>query len=208
MKHADRQKSRERKAKHSRRNLPQRRHTTFLAMAQDVLSMLYTELVNEEDTIDRLLPTKEYLWETNSTLRERLKKATDTLANPSNYKINQIMENLPKSLAYVDETVQTLCGVLGTQRIPAQLPHSRSSHEEQLKTKKSSHAKRPAVPTKVRRRIPKTLLQPTVQRILLRQRQHATNQKRLSRNPKTAPSLRGINNFYIPICLILRLAKF
>jgi hypothetical protein len=109
---------------------------TFLTIAKDVLSMLYTELVIEEDTIDRLLPTKEYLWETNSNLRERLKKATDTLANPSNYKINQIMENLPRSLAYVDETVQTLAVYSERREFLLNYPTAEAAIEEQLKTKK------------------------------------------------------------------------
>jgi hypothetical protein len=108
---------------------------TFLAIAQDVLSMLYAELVTEEDTIDRLLPTKEYVWETNSNLRERLKKATDALANSSDYKINQIMENLPKSLAYVDETVQTLAVYAERREFLLNYPTAEAAIEEQLKTK-------------------------------------------------------------------------
>jgi hypothetical protein len=109
---------------------------TFLGIANDVLSMLYTELVGEEDTIERLLPTKEYLWETNSTLRERLKKATETLANPSNYKINQIMENLPKTLAYVDESVQTLAVYAERREFLLNYPTAEAAIEEQLKTKR------------------------------------------------------------------------
>jgi hypothetical protein len=109
---------------------------TFLGIANDVLSMLYTELMSEEDTIDRLLPTKEYLWETNSTLRERLKKATEILANPSNYKINQIMENLPKTLAYVDEAVQTLAVYAERREFLLNYPTAEAAIEEQLKTKK------------------------------------------------------------------------
>jgi len=109
---------------------------TFLGIADDVLSLLYTELVNEEDTIERLLPTKDYLWETNSTLRERLKKATETLGNPSNYKINQIMENLPKTLAYVDESVQTLSVYAERREFLLNYPTAEAAIEEQLKTKK------------------------------------------------------------------------
>jgi hypothetical protein len=108
---------------------------TFLDMANDVLSMLYAELVNEEDTINRLMPTKEYLWETNSTLRERLKKAIDVLSNPLNYKINQIMENLPKSLAYVDETVQTLAIYWERREFLLNYATAEAAIEEQLKTK-------------------------------------------------------------------------
>jgi hypothetical protein len=108
----------------------------FLGIANDVLSMLYTEVISEEDTIDRLLPTKDYLWETNSTLRERLKKVTETLANPSNYKINQIMENLPRTLAYVDEAVQTLAVYAERREFLLNYPTAEAAIEEQLKTKK------------------------------------------------------------------------
>jgi hypothetical protein len=108
----------------------------FLGIANDVLFMLYTELVSEEDTIDRLLPTKDYFWETNSTLRERLKNATETLANPSNYKINQIMENLPKTLSYVDEAVQTLTVYSERREFLLNYPTAEAAIEDQLKTKK------------------------------------------------------------------------
>ncbi len=33
----------------------------FLGIANDVLSMLYNDLISEEDSIERLLPTKDYL---------------------------------------------------------------------------------------------------------------------------------------------------
>jgi hypothetical protein len=69
----------------------------FVSIANDLLSMLYTGMVSNEEAIDRLLPTKDYLWEKNITLREQLKKATEILGNPSKYKINQILENLPQT---------------------------------------------------------------------------------------------------------------
>jgi len=109
---------------------------SFLGISKDVLSMLYAELISEEEAIERLLPTKDYLWEKNSTLRERLKKATETLANPSNYKINQIMENLPKYLSYVDETVQTLAVYTERKEFLLNYPTAEAAIKEQLKKKK------------------------------------------------------------------------
>ncbi len=108
---------------------------SFLLIAKDVLSMLYAEFINEEDSVDRLLPTKDYLWETNSTLRERLKKATETLSNPSNYKLNQIMENLPLYLSYVDEAVQTLAVYNERREFLLNYPMAQAAIEEQLKQK-------------------------------------------------------------------------
>ena len=109
---------------------------SFLGISKDVLSMLYAELISEEDSIERLLPTKDYMWEKNSTLRERLKKATETLQNQSNYKINQIMENLPNYLSYVDEAVQTLAVYNEQKEFLLNYPTAEAAIEEQLKQKK------------------------------------------------------------------------
>jgi hypothetical protein len=107
----------------------------FLSIANAVLSMLYVGLISDEEAIDRLLPTKDYLWEKNSSLRERLKKATETLANPSNYKINQIMENLPQYLSYVDEAVQTLAVYSERKEFLLNYPLAEAAIEERLKVK-------------------------------------------------------------------------
>jgi hypothetical protein len=107
----------------------------FLGIAKDVLSWLYNGIVNEEDMIDRLLPTKDYLWEKNNTLRERLKKATEILGNPSNYRINQIMVNLPNYLAYVEEAVQTLVIYNERKEFLLNYPLAETAIEEQLKQK-------------------------------------------------------------------------
>jgi hypothetical protein len=109
---------------------------SFLGIASDVLSTLYAELISEDDAIERLLPTKDYLWEKNSTLRERLKKATETLANPSGYKINQIMENLPTYLSYVEESVQTLAVYNERKEFLLNYPTAETAIEELLKQKR------------------------------------------------------------------------
>ena len=107
----------------------------FLSIANDVLTLLYAGLISDEEAIDRLLPTKDYLWEKNSTLRERLKKANETLVNPSKYKINQIMVNLPKYLSYVDEAVQTLAVYSERKEFLLNYPLAKTAIEERLKVK-------------------------------------------------------------------------
>ena len=107
----------------------------FLGIACDVLSMLYIKLVGEEDIIDHLLPTKDYLWETNSTLRERLKTATESLGAPLTYKINHIMEKLPALLAYVDEAMQTLAVYDERREFLLNYVTAEAAIEEQLKNK-------------------------------------------------------------------------
>ncbi len=107
----------------------------FIGIANDILSMLYSGLISNEEAIDRLLPTKDYLWEKNCTLRDRLKKATEILANPTNYQINQIMENLPKYLSYVEEAVQTLAVYSERKEFLLNYPLAEAAIEEQLKIK-------------------------------------------------------------------------
>jgi hypothetical protein len=107
----------------------------LIEIASDILSMLYSGLISNEETIDRLLPTKDYLWEKNSTLRDRLKKTTEILGNPSNYQINQIMENLTKYLSYVDEAVQTLAVYSERKEFLLNYPLAEAAIEEQLKIK-------------------------------------------------------------------------
>ena len=108
---------------------------SVLVMAEDVLSMLYAELVSDDKVIERLLPTEDYPWEKNSNLDERLKKVTETLANPLGDKINQVMEHLPTYLSYVDETVQTLVVYNERKEFLLNYPTALAAIEEQLKHK-------------------------------------------------------------------------
>jgi hypothetical protein len=114
---------------------------SVLSMAEDLLSMLYGELISDDKTIERLLPTEDYPWEKNSNLDERLKKVTETLANPLSDKINQIMEHLPTYLSYVDETVQTLVVYNERKEFLLNYPLAATAIEQQLKQKKQLSAK-------------------------------------------------------------------
>ena len=107
----------------------------FIGMANDVLSILYGGLVSSEKDIDGLLPTKDYLWEKNTILRERLEIATKQLSNPTSLKINEIMRNLPQYLGYVDEAVQTLAGYTERKEFLLNYSLAESAIEERLKTK-------------------------------------------------------------------------
>jgi hypothetical protein len=107
----------------------------FIGMANDVLGMLYGGLISTEEAIDRLLPTKDYLWEKNTVLRERLEIATKQLSNPLSFKINEVMQSLPQYLAYVDEAVQTLAVYSERKEFLLNYPLAEVAIEERLKTK-------------------------------------------------------------------------
>jgi hypothetical protein len=79
-----------------------------LSIARDVLSILYEELKNEEESIESLLLTKDYLWEKNVTLKERMTSSMEIIFNSPKDELNQVMENLPKSVSYIDECVRTI----------------------------------------------------------------------------------------------------
>ncbi len=107
--------------------------STFLGIANDVLLTLYTGIVGIEDEIDHLIPTPDYIPEKNDELRERLRKATAMLTNPNKYKINQIMENLPTYLSYVDDAVRTLTLYHERREFLLNYPQAEATITERLK---------------------------------------------------------------------------
>jgi hypothetical protein len=107
----------------------------FIAMSNDILSMLYAGLVSDEEAIDRLLPTKDYLWEKNGSLRERLEAATSMMSDLSKYTVNEVMVGLPKFLGYVDEAVQTLALYSERKEFLLNYPLAEAAINEQLKVK-------------------------------------------------------------------------
>jgi hypothetical protein len=109
---------------------------SFIVMAKDVLLMLYSGLASDEEAIERLLPTKDYLWEKNGSLRERLEEAVEMLSSPSSYRINEIMENLPRYLSYLDEAVQTLAVYAERKEFLLNYPLAEAAITERLKEKK------------------------------------------------------------------------
>ncbi len=79
-----------------------------LIIAEDVISILYEELKNKEETIERLLPAKDYLWERNVDLMEQMKSAMDIFSDASETGMKKALDNLPKSLSRLEECVDTL----------------------------------------------------------------------------------------------------
>ena len=79
----------------------------FLDVFRDVFSVLDEALKDQEKSIEEMLPTSNYLWEKNITLKERMTQAMDVLSN-SKYKVNEVMESLPKFEGYIDECIETL----------------------------------------------------------------------------------------------------
>jgi hypothetical protein len=79
-----------------------------LNIADGLLSILYEKLQNLEGSIDSLLPSEDYLWGKNVTLMEQIAPLIEIISNSSKYEMKLVMENLPKSLSYIDDCVATL----------------------------------------------------------------------------------------------------
>ena len=108
---------------------------SYVAMANDIISMLYSRIVQDEDTITSMLPVADYLWGKNGSLRERLEEATNVLSDPSKFKINEVMENLSKYLVYMDESVQTMISYAERKELLLNYPLAEAVISERLKQK-------------------------------------------------------------------------
>jgi hypothetical protein len=109
---------------------------SLLIIARDVLSILYEELKTKEESIESLLPTEDYLWEKNVTLRTRMTSAMEIIHNSSKYELKQVMENLPKALSYVDECVGTIAVYNEKEELLLNYPVARMAIENLFRQKK------------------------------------------------------------------------
>jgi len=107
-----------------------------LSIARDVLSILYEELTSKEESIESLLLTRDYLWGKNVALRERMASEMEIIVNSSKYELTQVMENLPKSLSYLDECVGTIAMYNEKKELLLNYPIAEIAIEDLLKQKK------------------------------------------------------------------------
>jgi hypothetical protein len=79
-----------------------------LNIARDVVSTFYAELKSAEESIQSLLPAKDYVWEKNVALTDQMSVAMELFSDESKYGAKRVMANLPKSLSSLSECVDTL----------------------------------------------------------------------------------------------------
>jgi hypothetical protein len=105
---------------------------TSLNIAKDLLTTLNEEMLSKERTIESLLPKKNYQWEKNFTLKERMATAVETVANPQKGGLKQTLENLPKFLSNVDECVSTIVAYSDRKELLLNYPTAQTAIETQL----------------------------------------------------------------------------
>ncbi|TRO42345.1 hypothetical protein E2P42_03120 [Candidatus Bathyarchaeota archaeon] len=106
-----------------------------LDISRGILLMLNQELLNKENAIESLLPTADYMWEKNITLKERMASAVETVTNPSKYGLKQTLENLPRFLANLDECVATIVLYHERKELLLNYPKAETAIENQLSEK-------------------------------------------------------------------------
>jgi hypothetical protein len=113
---------------------------TSLNMAKDLLTTLNDEMLKKEKAIESLLPKKNYLWEKNITLKERMASAVEMVSNPEKYGLKQTLENLPKFLSNLDECVATIVAYSERKELLLNYPTAETAIQNQLGTGKQVFA--------------------------------------------------------------------
>jgi len=111
-----------------------------LRIARDVLLIVQEELTSNEKTIESLLLTKDYSWEKNVEWRKQITSEMEMVVNSSKYELSQVMENLPRSLSYLDELVGSILVYNEKNEILLNYPLAERAIEELLRQKKQVYA--------------------------------------------------------------------
>jgi len=106
----------------------------FIDISKDIFSILNEALKDQEKAIEEMLPTSDYLWEKNVTLKDRMEEAVALLSDPK-AKMNEVMENLPKFEGYLDECIQTLTLYDERKEFLLNYPMAKLTIEDLLKQK-------------------------------------------------------------------------
>jgi len=111
-----------------------------LRIARDVLLIVQEELTSNESAIESLLLTKDYSWEKNVDWRKQITSETEMVVNSSKYDLSKVMENLPRSLSYLDELVGSIVEYNEKKEILLNYPLAEMAIEELLRQKKQVYA--------------------------------------------------------------------
>jgi len=111
-----------------------------LRIARDVLLIVQEELTSNEKAIESLLLTKDYSWEKNVEWRKQITSEMEMVVNSSKYELSQVMENLPRSLSYLNELVGSIVAYNEKKEILLNYPLAERAIEELLRQKKQVYA--------------------------------------------------------------------
>jgi hypothetical protein len=105
---------------------------TALGITKEVLTILNNEMLAKEKAIESMLPKKNYMWEKNYTLKERMAQAVEAVSNPEKYTYKEVLQNLPRYLSDLDECVATVVAYSERKELMLNYPTALSAIENQL----------------------------------------------------------------------------
>jgi hypothetical protein len=105
---------------------------TALGITRDVLTILNDEMLGKERAIESMLPKKNYMWEKNFTLRERMAQAVETVSNPEKYGYKETLASLPRFLSNVNECVATVVAYNERKELLLNYPTALTAIQTQL----------------------------------------------------------------------------
>ena len=105
---------------------------TALGITRDVLTILNDEMLGKERAIESMLPKKNYMWEKNFTLRERMAQAVETVSNPEKYGYKETLADLPRFLRNVSECVATVVAYNERKELLLNYPTALTAIQTQL----------------------------------------------------------------------------
>ncbi|MCW4044982.1 MAG: hypothetical protein NWE94_05630 [Candidatus Bathyarchaeota archaeon] len=107
-----------------------------LNIAREVLSILHSDIEAKETAIEGLLPTKDYLWERNVTLRKRMASALEIICKAEQDKLDEVLESMPKALADINECVETIVKYAEKKEFLLNYPIAEMAIDDLLRQKK------------------------------------------------------------------------
>ncbi len=111
-----------------------------LRISRDILLIVQEELTSNEKAIESLLLTKDYSWEKNVAWRKQITSEMEMITSSSKYDLSKVMENLPRSLSYLDELVDSIVAYNEKKEILLNYPIAEMAIEELLRQKKQIYA--------------------------------------------------------------------
>ena len=106
------------------------------AITKEVLSIIYEELKNKEQSIESLQPITDYFWEKNITLGEQMASEIEIISNSSKYTLNKAMESLPVAQSLIDQGVATVAVYNEKNELLLNYPVARTVIEDLIRQKK------------------------------------------------------------------------
>ncbi len=110
--------------------------SSSFAITKEVLSIIYEELKNKEQSIESLQPITDYFWEKNITLEEEMSSEIEIISNSSKYTLNKGMESLPLAQSLIDQGIATVAVYNEKNELLLNYPVAKTVIEDLIRQKK------------------------------------------------------------------------